>query len=350
MDIFRGLKFPPNTEIGENSHFWMDTNVLFMTAMMMVRASRTAVLLLAAGLLLTMPGLPGTAAAQDPQRFFYTGDGRLHLVGLKSGKTFSGRYRAENGLYDSTALLTIQKVFDAPADTPLAQISLRLIEFIDFLQDHFKPAARIEISSGWRSPAYNTHLRETGRLAASASLHQYGMAADIRIAGVASRRVWDYVRQLGFGGAGYYHGSTVHVDVGPARSWDEKTSGVGTDISTDNKLICLNTDFDIYRPGEALALRFTRMTAFPIGILPEFVLEKLSDSGAAERTAVFRPTFAGEAQSPCAQFADIGQLMNIRWHLPDDLPGGRYVIRAVFCNKDWEYMPAAITTPVLEIR
>ncbi|RJQ70921.1 MAG: hypothetical protein C4519_20155 [Desulfobacteraceae bacterium] len=26
MDIFRGLKFSPNTEIGENSHFWMDTN------------------------------------------------------------------------------------------------------------------------------------------------------------------------------------------------------------------------------------------------------------------------------------------------------------------------------------
>jgi type VI secretion system secreted protein Hcp len=24
--IFRGLKFPPNNEIGENSHLWMDTN------------------------------------------------------------------------------------------------------------------------------------------------------------------------------------------------------------------------------------------------------------------------------------------------------------------------------------
>jgi hypothetical protein len=25
--IFRGLKFPPNNEIGENSHLWMDTNL-----------------------------------------------------------------------------------------------------------------------------------------------------------------------------------------------------------------------------------------------------------------------------------------------------------------------------------
>jgi hypothetical protein len=24
--IFRGLKFPPNNEIGENSHLWMGTN------------------------------------------------------------------------------------------------------------------------------------------------------------------------------------------------------------------------------------------------------------------------------------------------------------------------------------
>ena len=25
MDIFRGLKFSPNAEIGKNSHSWMDT-------------------------------------------------------------------------------------------------------------------------------------------------------------------------------------------------------------------------------------------------------------------------------------------------------------------------------------
>ena len=80
---------------------------------------------------------------------------------------------------------------------------------------------------------------------------------------VPSVRVWKYVKQLGFGGAGYYHGELVHVDVGPARSWDEKTSGVGTDISENNKLIGLTTDFDIYRADDVVTLRFIRMTAFP---------------------------------------------------------------------------------------
>ena len=111
-----------------------------------------------------------------------------------------------------------------------------------------------------------------GKLAAKASLHQYGMAADLKMEGVPARRVWEYVKALGFGGTGYYHGQTVHIDVGPARSWDEKTSGVGTGISEDNKLIGIVTDFDRYRAGETITLRFTRMTAFPIGVAPQFDL------------------------------------------------------------------------------
>ncbi|CAB5080061.1 hypothetical protein D3OALGA1CA_112 [Olavius algarvensis associated proteobacterium Delta 3] len=81
---------------------------------------------------------------------------------------------------------------------------------------------------------------------------------------------------IGFGGAGYYHENVVHVDVGPARSWDEKTSGVGTGISDDNKLIGIVTDYDVYRPGEKLLWRFIRMTAFPIQVNTEFVMERLA--------------------------------------------------------------------------
>ena len=46
---------------------------------------------------------------------------------------------------------------------------------------------------------------------------------------------------------GYYHGDVVHIDVGPARFWDETTSGVGTGISDGNKLIGIITDYDVYR-------------------------------------------------------------------------------------------------------
>ncbi|MBR9984864.1 MAG: hypothetical protein KFF68_03030 [Desulfosarcina sp.] len=90
------------------------------------------------------------------------------------------------------------------------------------------------------------------------------MAADFILEGVSSKRVWEYVRSIGFGGTGYYHGKTGHVDVVSARFWDEKSSGVGTGLSDDNKLIGMVTDYDVYGPGELVRLSFIRMTAFPI--------------------------------------------------------------------------------------
>ncbi|MGB2687863.1 MAG: DUF882 domain-containing protein, partial [Desulfobacterales bacterium] len=232
---------------------------------------------------------------------------------------------------------------------PLATISLRLIEFLDYLEDNLHPGARITIVSGWRSPQYNTDLRNKGRLAAKASLHQYGMAADIKIQGTSSKRVWNTVKKLGFGGTGYYKGKLVHIDVGPARSWDEKTSGVGTDISTQNKLIGLVTDYDIYLPGEMIDLRFIRMTAFPIGVIPEFVLEKVETDGQSKEIACFKPSFAIAAKSQCPQFSDIDQMMGIRWKLPSDILPGRYKIRTSFCQRLWEDMATEIVTPEFAI-
>jgi uncharacterized protein YcbK (DUF882 family) len=290
-----------------------------------------------------------SAAAEEIPRFLHSGDGHLRLTNPKSGASFSGDYRSGTTQYDPAALVSIRKIFNAPTDEPLADLSLRLIEFLDYLEDRLRPGARIEIYSGWRSPAYNTRLRDNGALAATASLHQYGMAADIKIQGVPSYRVWNFVRKLGFGGAGYYHDDTVHVDVGPARSWDETNSGVGTDISKDNKLIALVTDFDAYQPGETMVLRFTRMTAFPIGVNPEFVLERELVVGAHESMTVFTPTFAVAGTAPCLAFNTIGDMMNIRYTLPAALPPGRYTIQASFCDKSWEAMPAQVVTPVFMV-
>jgi uncharacterized protein YcbK (DUF882 family) len=287
--------------------------------------------------------------AGDGPRFFHSGDGRIRLVSAKSGKTFKGIYRDGEGQYKPDALRAIQAAFDAPTSDPMAAISLRLIEFIDFLQDRFKPGAVIQISSGWRSPEYNARLRQAGSLAATASLHQYGMAADIEIPGVSSRKVWEYVRKLGFGGAGYYHGKLVHVDVGPARSWDETSSGVGTGISDDNKLIGLVTDFDRYRPGEQVTLRFIRMTAFPIGVSPEFKLMRQGTTAANALAISFKPSFAVAGKTRCPHFGDIAQMMHIRWRLPRNLAAGRYRIQAAFCDSAWPDMPVRIDTDVFEV-
>lgn len=285
----------------------------------------------------------------DVSRYFYNGDGRLNLVSAKNGITFSGPYRKGKGIYDDKAIATIHRLFGGQSDKPLSNISLRLIEFLDYLEDHFRPGARITIISGWRSPQYNTDLRNKGKLAAKASLHQYGMAADLKMESISSKLIWNKVKKLGFGGAGYYKGELVHIDVGPARSWDEKTSGVGTDISTHNKLVGLVTDYDKYLPGERVELRFIRMTAFPIGVFPEFVLDKIETEGQLKEIARFKPSFAIAANNQCPKFVNISQMMGIVWRLPKDALPGRYRFRASFCQKLWEDMPTMIYTPEFAI-
>jgi len=307
---------------------------------------------LGAGTLLWLmaAGVRAQTGTVDVGRFFYSGDGRISLVGEKNGESFAGRYRSGRRNYDSAALKAVCRVFGAPCEPDRTFLSLRLIEFLDFLQDRLGPGARITIVSGYRSPEYNTKIRKRGGLAAKASLHQYGMAADLRMEGVPSRRVWAYVKALGFGGVGYYHGDNVHIDVGPARSWDEKTSGVGTGISDDNKLIGLVTDYDVYRPGKMMTLRFIRMTAFPIAVASEFVLDHQEGEGAPEPVTVFKPSFAIKAEGDCPQFADIDQMALIRWQLPAELPRGRYRVRARFCDNSWNEMPPEISTPEFEIK
>jgi uncharacterized protein YcbK (DUF882 family) len=293
-----------------------------------------------------------SAAAAAPfrgDRFFHDGDGVLHITSRKNGATFDGRYRLASGSYDPRAIKAICHVFDAPYTASRAGVSMRLIAFLDFLQDRFNPQARITVTSGYRSPRYNTKLRRNGALAAKASLHQYGMAADFSLQGVPAKHVWEFVKTLGFGGTGYYQGESVHVDVGPARFWDQRTSGVGTGISDDNKLIGVVTDFDRYASGENMTLRFIRMTAFPIGVSPQFALVSGNGQAGASPVAVFHPAFAVDAKGECPRFADIDAMAAITWHLPADLPAGSYAVRVTFCDRSWTAMPPEITTPVFEV-
>ncbi|MBL0715933.1 MAG: YcbK family protein [Desulfosarcina sp.] len=294
--------------------------------------------------------LPLAAGVRADARFFYSGDGHIRLVGRKNGAAFEGVYRNASGRYEAGALQAVYRVFDAPYAPERPRLALRLIEFLDYLEDHLGPGARITITSGYRSPAYNRKVRQGGGLAAKASLHQYGMAADFIMEGVPSRQVWAKVKALGFGGTGYYHGATVHVDVGPARYWDEKTSGVGTGLTDDNKLIGMVTDFDIYPPQAVVTMRFIRMTAFPIGVAAAFDLRRRSESGAVVQTITFRPEFAVPVKGACPSLADIDQMAFIRWRLPANLPPGRYDIEARFCASRWDRMPATVTTPTFEIR
>jgi uncharacterized protein YcbK (DUF882 family) len=296
---------------------------------------------------------PGSWAGQvdgDMRRFFFSGDGSLRLYSEKNGSSFSGAYRKGPQVYHDAALMDICGVFDAPFEPPRLGLSLRLIEFIDYLEDHLNKGALVTIVSGYRAPQYNTTLRDNGYLAAKASLHQYGMAADLKIDGVAPEALWHTVRGLHFGGTGYYHGEVVHVDVGPARFWDETTSGVGTDISDGNKLIGMVTDFDVYRPTMTITLRFIRMTAFPIHVMPEFSLIRQDRPEDVEDRLDFLPRFSIPRADGCMRFENMDDMADIRWQLPVGLAPGRYTIEARFCDEAWPDMPRRVRTPAFEIR
>lgn len=290
------------------------------------------------------------AGAQSPtSRFFYSGDGKIHLVSKKSKAAFSGSYRKVNGSYDEVAMRKINTVFGARYGTTAGTVEPRFIEFLDFLEDKLAPGATITIVSGYRSPSYNTRLRENGKLAAKASLHQYAMAADLKLGNTSSETVWNFIKELGYGGAGYYHGGLVHIDVGPARSWDETTSGVGTNISEENKLIAAVVDRDIYLPGEDATIDFIRMTAYPIGFTPELILEKINEEGKTKAATKIQTSISRSGLS-CPQFTDMASLADIQWQVPLNQGPGRYRLRALFCDKQWEAMPADIVTSEFEIR
>ena len=141
----------------------------------------------------------------------------------------------------------------------------------------------------------------------------------------------------------------VHIDVGPARFWEETTSGVGTGISDDNKLIGLITDYDVYRPGMTVMLRFIRMTAFPIHVIPKFSLIPQGDKDEIEICRRFVPVFNASQTGGRMRFGNIGEMNNITWELPMDLKPGRYKIQACFCDEAWPDMPLKIHTPQFEV-
>jgi uncharacterized protein YcbK (DUF882 family) len=77
------------------------------------------------------------------------------------------------------------------------------------------------VISGYRSPATNEMLRETGHHGVAAhSLHLEGRAIDVRVAGVALADLHAAALSLRAGGVGYYPSSDfIHIDTGRVRRW-----------------------------------------------------------------------------------------------------------------------------------
>jgi uncharacterized protein YcbK (DUF882 family) len=174
------------------------------------------------GFFLSVVLWPAATAWTDIERtsiFRFTGDGTIGMHDVQTNEFFNVIYRDSRGHYDEEALATIDHIFRCHGGQEEFPISLKLIELLDYIQDHYA-SKEIEVISGFRSPDYNAELRHRSHRVARESLHMEGMAADIIIPGVSAHDLAVYARSLSAGGVGYYgRRAFVHVDVGPVRHW-----------------------------------------------------------------------------------------------------------------------------------
>jgi uncharacterized protein YcbK (DUF882 family) len=283
-------------------------------------------------LIVSVALLPEIAARAQPSqpldRFLLSGDGEIRLSHEKTGRGERIRYRLADGSYPSEARRRIDRLFGVTPGSD-DQISLRLVSLLDHFEDRFDQP--IKIISGYRSPQYNNNLRARGRLAAKASLHIEGMAADIRLPRRLAAWAFESVKGMNCCGVGYYHGTSLHLDTGPARYWDERSSKVKTNISEHNKRIMVRTDKDIYRAGERVAVRLARITDYPLGVAPELALVDDARTLAALATE--------GASGDCHTVATPGQ-RTFYLTLPAALTTtGKSRLRVRFCAKPFPEMP-----------
>lgn len=162
-------------------------------------------------------------------------DGHLRLVGSHTGEYLEITYEDENGNVIPAAMKKITHLMRSRGDDSVGNLDVELIRLMDHLQDHFQ-ADQIEVISGYRSPAFNKSLKETGHAVARESYHMKGQACDIHLDEINERDLAAYARSLKLGGVGYYGDRLfVHVDTGPVRSWDAGNFRNNTSIGIFNK-------------------------------------------------------------------------------------------------------------------
>lgn len=299
--------------------------------MLMKKIAVTIMILLAVCLLYSSPSRAEGA-------FFYMGKGTLKIA-RNNGKLQSIKFRNADGTYVTEGLKKINALYGSDWGSPEARMSLRLIELLDYLEDHFGGKG-VRIISGYRSPARNESLRNSGKPAASSSMHLDAEATDIIMEGVASSTISDYLIPKNCCGVGFYHGKAIHIDTGPPRFWDETTSGTETKEPPENKFIIIETKSDIYGPEQKIGLQFSRVNEYPIGV--EKTMELICNDGHVKKELrpEFQPTVADSGK--CLQLKDRKEGRTIAASIPGlsaSKGPSNCQIRARFCEPMTAKMP-----------
>lgn len=289
-----------------------------------------------------------TLHAEDKNRFYYSGDGKLKLKNQKTGYAGTFTFRNPDGSYNEQGLQQVHKAFNAPYQNKDERLSLRFIEFLDYLQEKFHEG-QLSIRSGYRSPVSNQNLRNQGKLAATSSMHIEAAAGDMILIGTASKIIFEYVRDLNCCGIGWYGSAHFHIDTGPARWWGRTTSKTEDKEPQLNEKIILQSDYDYYAAGELIPLKFMRVTNYPIDLNPQMILTRL-DQDKAEITPLnwLDPL---EETNQCKTISDRKSARQIKVMLPKKLKKGDYALKVSFCNKrNYTKMPDEILSRKFTIR
>lgn len=172
--------------------------------------------IIAVGLILL--ALPVSASKGPIGPLPFRGDGEITLMNIHSEEIGRIRYR-EDSAYISKGFDELSNLLPCRYNHTETVFPADLLELIDHIQESFGDLP-IQVISGYRSPELNAKLRREGHRVARKSLHMQGMAFDIRIPGVPTRKIRNYALTLKMGGVGFYRSKDfVHLDVGPVRSW-----------------------------------------------------------------------------------------------------------------------------------
>lgn len=278
-------------------------------------------------------------------RFFLEGDGRLRIRNDRTGQEVDLQFVNAQGSLDEAALSRIDAVFDLTSGEGVDHICPRLLFMLDHFSDRLAPGKTIHLTSGYRSPEYNSKLRHGGGNVAATSLHQDGMALDFNIEGVNGRDLWRTIKEADCCGVGHYGGANVHLDSGRPRFWEAATSKVRTGESEHNRRIWLSTAFDRYAAGEPVRLSLVSISDFGFGVSRTARLVRDKDGDDALVTV----PLAGPGETDCVSIADRETARAIRLTLPTRMSSGRYRIRLDFCRRPFEDMPTRVISNEIEV-
>ncbi len=158
-----------------------------------------------------LPFRAGTArASQKTER-------TLNLYNVHTDESLDICY-FNDGRYDYEALERINYLLRCHYSNEVKAIAPGVLDLLTDIKDIVAGDRPLKIISGYRSPAYNEHLRELGRHVARNSYHLRGLAIDFAVDGIGTKKIAGIAKSFDSGGVGTYP-DFVHIDVGPLRYW-----------------------------------------------------------------------------------------------------------------------------------